>query len=157
MIGAIFSLLLRRKKPKEIISAPRLLEEIFLDELKGVDLKSRDIREQFSLLTKLFRLYLSKKYRISTLDATTQELVSLLKDQDLDETLIRKSENLFSKADLVKFSGQEATHSELADAYTTVESLLESNMAQARNDSGVQAGKKRKKPRSFRSRKTRKD
>jgi histidinol dehydrogenase len=41
---------------------------------------------------------------------------------------------LLNKADVIKFSGQEATQAELEEAYTTVETVFESHLAQAKKE-----------------------
>ena len=118
--------------PEEETEVVRVVEEAYLDALKQtVDLKTQDRREAFASLTKLFRGYLAEKYRIPALEATTEELLRTLAEAELDEGLIRRGEVLFSKADVVKFSGQDATQAELEEAYTTVETILESDLARA--------------------------
>lgn len=120
----------KKDKEEEI---ERIIEEVFLEELKdSINLKEKDRRETFSILTKLFRRYLSEKYHISALEATTAELVKILTEEGLDEDLIHKCETLFNKADVVKFSGQDASQAELDEAYTTVETILESHLLKSR-------------------------
>ena len=110
-----------------------IIEETFLTELKEkVNLKEGDRGEALSMLTKLFRTYLKEKYGISALEATTAELVHLLKEEGLDEGLVTRCETLFQKADVVKFSGQDASQAELDEAYTTVETILESHLLKSR-------------------------
>jgi len=58
--------------------------------------------------------------------------LATLKQEGLDEGLVRKSELLLSRADVVKFSGQEAAQAELEEASTTVETILESHRALVR-------------------------
>ncbi|MBN2030343.1 hypothetical protein JW824_08870 [bacterium] len=114
----------------------RIIEEIYLEELKGsVNLKEKDKGETFSILTRLFRRYLSEKFDISALEATTDELIKILAEENLDESLIRKCEMLLNKADVVKFSGQGASQAELNEAYTTVETILESHLSKSREQS----------------------
>ena len=139
----------RRQGPEENEKQDtRIVEEVYLQELKEtVDLKGSDRREAFSVLSKLFRRYLSEKYGIATLEATTEELLNTLTREGMDEGLIRRCESLLNKADVVKFSGQEATQAELDEAYTTVETMLESHLAQAQEALMKEAeqSKKRKK------------
>ena len=128
----------------------RIIEEAYLEELREtVDLKSADRREAFTILSKLFRRYLSEKYDISALEATTEELLKKIEQEGLDESLIRRCETLFSKADVVKFSGREAEQSEIEEAYTTVETILESHLAKLKERllEEEERGKKRKKRR----------
>lgn len=135
----------RGKEAEEEVE--QIIEEAYLEELKEtVDLKDKDRRESFTVLSKLFRKYLSKKYGISALEATTQELMKTLEEEGLEESLTRKCEALMKKADVVKFSGQEASQAELEEAYTAVETVLESHIVQAKEKlQEIEESKKRKK------------
>lgn len=152
LFGFVSFLLIRfrRSEKKDIEEAvERIVEESYLEDLKNtVDLKAKDRREAFTVLTKIFRKYLSEKYQISALEATTAELLKMLADEGFDESLIRKCETLLTKADVVKFSGQEATQAELDEAYTTVETILESHLAKAKEKQlemeGEKTGKRKK-------------
>ena len=66
------------------------------------------------------------------MEATTEELLSLLKSADLDDSMIVRCETLFKNSDIIRFSGHQASPSELSEAYTTVETLLESNLREVR-------------------------
>ncbi len=113
----------------------RILEEDYLETLKNsVDLKSSDKREMFSTLSNLFRKYLSEMYGITALGATTDGLLRIMQENHAEESLIHKCSALLNKADLIKFSGQEATQAELDEAYTTVETVFESHLAQAKKE-----------------------
>ncbi len=141
----------RARKKAEDKEVERIVEETYLEELKAsVDLKNKEKREAFTILSKLFRKSLSEKYGISALEATTEELLRTLSEEGLDESLIRKCAALLVKADVVKFSGQEASQAELEEAYTTVETLLESHLAQAKEKIRQMEEEKSKKKKIFR-------
>jgi len=146
---------LRQKKIKRVRTAPSvqtLLEEDFLSRLKEtVDLKAKDRKESFATLTKLFRRYLSGKYGIDASGATTEEWMNVLRERGTDESLIRKCETLFTKADVIKFSGKEATQAELDEAYTVVEAVLESRLAEERTRMELERSEAdKKKPKGLR-------
>jgi hypothetical protein len=132
--GGIFSFLVTRKKIRERKAAEQadvkpILEESFLAELKStVDLTTQKKTESLTILTKLFRKYLAEKTGIPALEATTSELVQKLKESGIESRLAEKSESLFAKSDVIKFSGREATQAELDEAYTTVETVLETQV-----------------------------
>lgn len=103
-----------------------LLEERYLSELKSIREKApQTLSDAFSLLSKLFRKYLAEKFHISALETTTSELVSSLSGLNLKEEQLRQVEAFFSKADVIKFSGQPVSSNEFEEAYTRVESFLE--------------------------------
>jgi hypothetical protein len=125
--GAALFLRSKIRKPAEPEQVQRLLEETTLDELKGTGALHADDREgAFAALSKLFRQYLAAKYGIQALEATTPDLLAALGRAELDASLLRRCEAFFEKADLIKFSGQKASPQELDEAYTAVESVLES-------------------------------
>ncbi len=93
-----------------------------------MDLNNSDRREALSSISRIFRKYLSEKYHISALEVTTEELIEKLMSENIEENLIGKCDSLFRKADVVKFSGADASQSELDEAYTTVETILESRL-----------------------------
>ena len=127
-VGAGYWIFNSRKKKEIPEEVQPMIEERYLAELKQtIDLKAPDRRQTFTALSKLFRKYLSEKYAISGLEATTSELIGQLRNE-LDESQITACEALFAKADVVKFSGQNAEQSELERAYTTVENVLEGNL-----------------------------
>lgn len=123
----------RKKRKAEIAEEPgvnKIIEEKYLKQLKdSFDLQAKDKNESYTVLIRIFRKYLSEKYRISALETTTEELLKILTDEDLDEKLIKKTEQLFLKADIVKFSGHESTQAEIDEAYTAVEMILETHLA----------------------------
>jgi len=139
--AAFFLMMFRRKGKKKEEKEEVLVEELFLAELKEkVDLTARDRHQVFVLLSRLFRGYLSEKYNMPALEATTEleattdKLLVTLNKKDLDERLVRRCESFFNKADKVKFSGQKATRTELDEAYTMVETWLESHLKQAKEE-----------------------
>lgn len=146
--GAFFLLRHRSGREGEEEEPSRTIEEIALEELRlTVDLKGMDKREAFSALTRLFRRYLSEKYSIPALEATTAELLNTLEAEGVDEGLRGKCEKLFEKADVVKFSGQAASQADLEEAYTTVETILEMHLREIKEKmlaNGEIAGKSKR-------------
>jgi len=135
-IAAGVFLFLRRRRIRLQAPAPSvqpILEEAFLEQLKqSVDCRRPDRKESFAALSRLFRRYLIEKHQLAASGATTEELLRNLKERNADEGLFRKSEMLFTRADVINFSGTEATPAELDDAYTVVETVLEAGLAAER-------------------------
>jgi hypothetical protein len=131
--GAMAFLKSRKRKPRETAPIQKPAEETYLDSLKEkVDLQSENRQDAFVTLSKLFRQYLSDKFGIAALEATTKELLGTLRNSGVEENLLRKCEAIFEKADVIKFSGRKASQAELEEAYTTVESVFESKLAEER-------------------------
>jgi len=129
---AIVLILRKRAQAKKEIECSEdqvPLEEKLLAELKSdVDLSSSNRNESLSIIVKVFRKFISEKYKIRALEATTSDLIGKLKESGLESRLVEKCEAMLSKADAIRFSGNEATPAELNEAYGTVESVLESHL-----------------------------
>jgi len=141
--GAVLFLRMQGRLKKQAVQpeAKPPLEESFLAELKAtVDLKDGKRSEAFAFLSKLFRRYLSQKFGIPALEATTSQLMGLLQPLGMEEKHLRKIEALFSTADVVKFSGQDASQADLDGAYTVVECFLEERLAAAKKEMESRAG-----------------
>lgn len=146
LAAGIGCLILRRIKnrPDESDGIQSLIEEDYLNRLKiKIDLKTTNRSEAIGTVSKIYRKYLSEKFDIAALEATTQELILSLCSLDIEENLIRKSEELFKKADVIKFSGKKATQAELDEAYTTVEAVLESQLRLSQTGSPESSSKKK--------------
>jgi hypothetical protein len=132
-IPLILQFIRKRKSRQEVEAEAPPIEETYLHQLKEtVDLKQDNKTDALSVLTKLFRHYLQEKYDIPALEATTKDLINIVNEQPLEDNWARRCKNLFENADIVRFSGQEASQSELDEAYTIVENILESNLRKAR-------------------------
>jgi hypothetical protein len=132
----LFLFLRKRKIEKRMATSAEeqpILEESILKELKsGVDLSSHNRTDSLALVIKLFRKYISARYDIPALEATTSDLIRKLKESGIESRLVEKCEVMLSKADVIRFSGKEATPSELDEAYTTVETVLEAHLKAAK-------------------------
>ena len=131
VVGILSVILLRRqaRKNEEEDTDQRIPEEQILEELKNdIDLKNPQRTESLTQLMKLFRKYLAHKYEIPALEATTSQLIGHLKDSGIESQLADKCEVLFNKAEVLKFSGQEASQAELDEAYTIVETMIEAKL-----------------------------
>ncbi|MBN2415002.1 hypothetical protein JXO52_04135 [bacterium] len=131
----------KRRKESDVQQEAPILEERFLRELKnGIDPETSQRSDAFTYLSKLFRRYLAEKFSIAALEVTSADLITLMIDEGLDEELIEETSAMMQKADLVKFSAQDAEPAELRDAYTTVETFLEEELAREREERLTDAG-----------------
>ena len=106
-------------------------EEVFLNELKtAFDISSpqADLKENYAGLSRLYRQYLAEKYEISALETTTNEVLSLLKNKDLDDRLLNETDEILKKCDVAKFGGGITDKSELQRVYTLIEDILQRNL-----------------------------
>lgn len=119
----------------------RLLEESYLEELRDDGgPQPASTAEGFAKVSRLLRRYLTARYGLAGLELTTEELVAELPQSGVPEDLVTRCATLLTTADVVKFSGQEVPPAEFQLAYTTVETLLDRNLAESRR--GIQEAEK---------------
>lgn len=129
-LGFVF---VKRKKAREAESRKQALdsipiEERYLPEFKQkVDLKSQDVVETFSTISRLFRRYLSEKYQISAMEITSKEICEELSKLAVSENIISQVDEALNSCDVAKFSGGQVEQGTLERAYTLVEDILEKN------------------------------
>jgi hypothetical protein len=112
-------------------------EDQFLQELKSsFDINSAevDIKESTSGLSRLYRRYLAEKYSIKALEATSTEVLAALQHQNLEERMLRETEEILTKCDLTKFAGSSGDLSELQRIYTLTEDILRRNVSRPQNN-----------------------
>ncbi len=131
-LGFVF---LKRKKAREAElekQAQELIpiEERYLTDFKEkVALKSQNVVETFSSLSKIFRSYLSEKYQIPAMEITTKEIASKLIELAISENIISQVDEILNSCDVAKFSGGQVEKGTLERAYTLVEDILNKNKA----------------------------
>ncbi|MFA8434254.1 MAG: hypothetical protein ACEPOZ_07035 [Marinifilaceae bacterium] len=91
------------EKPKEPAHVVALRK---LDELKSTKLwQSGKVKEYHTQLTDALRIYLEERFRIATLEATSDEILSSTRNlNEFDRELQGKLEDILFRADLVKFA-----------------------------------------------------
>jgi len=129
-LGFVF---LKRKKARKAeleMQAQELIpiEERYLTDFKeNVDLKSQNVVETFSSLSKVFRSYLSEKYQIPAMEITTKEIAPKLNELAVSENMISQVDEILNTCDVAKFSGGRVEKGALERAYTLVEDILNKN------------------------------
>ena len=111
------------------------IEIDYLKQLKAsipLDNPDLHLKDGYSQLSQLLKKYLSEKYEIQTTTATTEEIISGLKQNDVPESLINNTEEILNKSDVVKFSGGEGERAELERLYTLFEDILDRNLKEAK-------------------------
>ncbi len=126
-LGFIF---LKRKKSREAELEKQAQEQIpieeeYLTDLKEkVDLKNPNVADTFSALSKMFRGYLSEKYRIPAMEISTKEITGKLNELAVSENIISQADEILNSCDVAKFSGGQVEKGTLERAYTLVEDIL---------------------------------
>jgi len=102
------------------------LEEKCLNSLKdGVDLNAGQTDIAFANLSSVLRKYLSEKFNFEAHGLTTAEIGEKIEEYTGDSELNIKVAKILQTSDVAKFSGGATPHSTLAQAYTTVEEILQ--------------------------------
>lgn len=141
VIALVLALMLRRKKMRsEQSKVPvefTLIEDKYLGELKErVDLEGPRTVESFSILSKLFKRYLSERYQIATAGLSNTEITDELNRQAVSEKLLQSVSEILTTADVAKFSGK-VQDGDLERVYTLIENILNKNKADFIEDTNV--------------------
>ncbi|MCR4440082.1 MAG: hypothetical protein QHJ34_12780 [bacterium] len=108
------------------------LEEQYLQELpQAVDLRAPalDAKESSARLSRLLRRYLSEKYSVRALEATTDEVIASLKAAGAEERLVEETSEILRQCDVLKFAGPSAGDpATVQRLYTLVEDILQRNL-----------------------------
>lgn len=133
-LGIILFIFLKRRAAEKARLAEEAavvsLEERYLEDLKqSIPLGSPDldVKNGFSVLSRVFRKYLSEKYDFSAVNEVREEIIGQLKQNSVPESLINNADEVLSTCDLAKFSGGEGDRTALERVFTLVESFILTN------------------------------
>ena len=116
----------KNSKGSQLSEIQEPLEKKYLDELRNNwNLDNLNLREDFSALSRLLRRFLTEKFRIRAMEATTDELVEELKSTAMQENQIQSVSDILSRTDEIKFSGIIGKQEEFSSFYTLIEGMLE--------------------------------
>lgn len=116
--------IIRRFRPKE---PAHIIAYRSLDKLKSDKLWQQDkIKDYYTILTDILRLYLWNRYSIRTMERTSEEILNSLKVSDFnDDEAFETLKDIFQISDLVKFAKYKPIVDDhekcLAGAYTFVD------------------------------------
>ena len=107
--GVVFLLLMiylltRRKKPKPTIETIVDPFEEAMHQLDGLQKQNLPVKEYYTRLTDIFRTYMAKRKNISSLQKTTDELVTQLRTLHMNPEDYQKLANVLRLCDFVKFA-----------------------------------------------------
>lgn len=84
---------------------PHIVALRALDKIRKQKLWQNDKQKQFyTEVTDALRVYIADRYGIVALERPSREMLADLKKQDIEESLYGKMDELFTRADLVKFA-----------------------------------------------------
>jgi hypothetical protein len=76
-----------------------------LEKLRGEKLwQTGKIKEFHSVLTDILREYIEERFEMIALEMTTYEIITSLKNKDIDPELLKQLEQILTLADMVKFA-----------------------------------------------------
>ena len=94
------------EKIEEIILIPCEIEaKAALKQLESKEYLTKGfVKDHYVELTEILRHYFDREFDLDTLESTTDETITLLKEHNLDAKLIEQISDLLLEADLVKFA-----------------------------------------------------
>lgn len=102
-----------KKKPAPVIEAipelpPHILALEALEKLRAEKLwQEGKIKIYYSSITEIIRLYIERRYKIDTLEQTTDEILKSFQRIETDKEIKTKLKHLLIMADLVKFAKEQ--------------------------------------------------
>lgn len=116
----------KNRKGSQPLEVQEPMEIKYLDELrKNWDLSNLNLREDFSALSRLLRRFLTEKFKIRAMEATTDELIEELRSTAMQENQIQSVSDILTRTDEIKFSGTKGRQEEFTRFYTLIEGMLE--------------------------------
>ena len=112
---------LRAKKEKkpEVWIPPKPIEELAMEDLDALEnsslLQEGKLKECYSRVSEIIRIYLGRRYGINAIDMTSYELLLALEEHDIEDDVFRAMGDFLEICDLVKF----AKHRPGAEVHTT--------------------------------------
>ena len=108
---------------------PETLESISLNDLEGIQplREDRRIREYYDTIAMIVKRYVSEKYQIKILDATTGQILQSL-PHDLTDTIVDHVGEILRTCDMIQFSRHRPSRSEIDGIYQTTKEFFESQI-----------------------------
>ncbi|MBN2245035.1 MAG: hypothetical protein JW755_04235 [Candidatus Aminicenantes bacterium] len=141
LLAAVVALLtwfyIRKKRILKKLPLPEIREPIetrFLAELRDTwDLNNLNLHQDFSAMSRLLRRFLSEKYKIRAMEATTDKLLAELQATDMHENQIQSIKEILLRTDEIKFSGTKGNREEFTRFFTLIEAMLETFLQNPEN------------------------
>jgi hypothetical protein len=117
----------KKDREKDLLATKETVEEKYLRLLKEtVKLDSENIKESIVDLSHLLSGYFSECFGIPAINLSTNDLIGLLSDRNMEEQSLSRIKEFYTQVDLIKFAGRTINESELHRLYDTVELILNS-------------------------------
>lgn len=108
---------IRRREPvfvkHHVVEAPHI---VAVREIKGLESRmlwqNNQEKQFYILLVDILREYIERRFGVTTMERTSAEILSGLKEEGVDDRLIERLSSLFVVADLVKFAKYRAEKEE---------------------------------------------
>lgn len=115
----------KKKQVRQNGNSEISLAESYLNKLtQEVDPRGTNLSEMIIRLSKIFRDYLDQDFKIPAKELSTEEIVSSLKNIDLEDVELENLAAVFEKLDLIKFSGRTVDPAEFTNIYGAIENFL---------------------------------
>ncbi len=115
--------LLLRKKPKAVIKTETVAIDPYkeaITQLVAIQKQRPEIKQYYSSLTDIFRLYIYRRKGILSLQKTTDDLVLQVKSIDLPKDQFDKLAQALRLSDFVKFAKYQPAEADHAESWETI-------------------------------------
>lgn len=132
LIWLVYYIMKKRKRGESIIpeAPPRPAHEIALDALRSLEAEHLwqrgKIKEYYSALTDIVRLYIEQKFHVLALESTTEEILSFDQVRSLPPSHTEDLKDVLVRADFVKFAKFQPAPAEHESSFTKTRNFVES-------------------------------
>jgi hypothetical protein len=111
----------KQQAPVEWIP-PRPIEELAMEDIQALEISSLlaegRIKEYYSRISEIIRVYLGRRFKVNAIDLTSYELLCTLEDKEIRDEVFKILEGFLDTCDLVKFAKykpEEAVHTAITE------------------------------------------
>lgn len=130
--GLVTWLLIKKRKSHTETERVYTPDEIALRELQTLKkelAEDSNNKHYYSELTRILRSYIEARYRISTFEKTSSEILKSLKSKELESITFKELKHLLELSDLVKFAKNEPTFEDRNNAFQQVVNFINKTKA----------------------------
>lgn len=104
------------------------LEDVFRQELEtetNLNDPNLNVNVAYEYLSRLLRRFMSQKYKLPGLEATTREFIEAMKTKRFSDSFLDSIRSILERADAVKFSGERVERQELDQCYLRIDNIIQ--------------------------------
>ncbi|MFQ5585105.1 MAG: hypothetical protein ACE5GL_11775, partial [Calditrichia bacterium] len=117
---------IRKRKQSEVQPAVNISpgEEYLMRIGQEINPKGNNLSEMTNRLSRIFREYLAREFKIPAREASSTEIIENLEAINIEAEDLNKLKELFKQLDLINFAGGRVDPAEFSNIYGSIETFL---------------------------------